>query len=90
MNGTFAAAILAGGKSKRFGSDKAFHKIQNTTLWEDQVEKVSQLMPSEIIISSNENQSFNTPHKIIVDSVELIVTAADKRRIKKIGISTIN
>jgi magnesium and cobalt transporter len=28
--------------------------------------------------------------KIIVDSVELIVTAADKRRIKKIGISTIN
>ena len=70
MNGTFAAAILAGGKSKRFGSDKAFHKIQNATLWEDQVEKVSQLMPSEIIISSNENQSFNTPHKIIVDSVK--------------------
>ena len=28
--------------------------------------------------------------KIIVGSVELIVTAADKRRIKKIGISTIN
>lgn len=70
MNGTFAAAILAGGKSKRFGTDKAFHKIDKTTLWEDQVQKVSQLMPSEIIISSNENQNFNTHHKIIVDSVK--------------------
>ena len=68
MNGTFSATILAGGTSKRFGKDKAFHLIESVPMWELQTRKVSQLMPSEIIISANEKQEFKTDLKIVIDS----------------------
>ena len=59
---------MAGGRSERFGTDKAFHQINETPLWRHQVHKIEQLMPSEIIISANDNQHFDTTHKVIVDT----------------------
>ena len=68
MKTPFAAAIMAGGRSERFGTDKAFHQINETPLWRHQVHKIEQLMPSEIIISANDNQHFDTTHKVIIDT----------------------
>ncbi|RZO13764.1 MAG: molybdenum cofactor guanylyltransferase [Verrucomicrobiaceae bacterium] len=68
MNFPFAAAIIAGGRSERFGTDKAFHQIKGVPLWRHQVHKIEQLMPSEIIISANDQQHFDTNHKVIVDT----------------------
>ena len=68
MNGSFSATILAGGTSKRFGEDKAFHIIGSIPMWKFQTNKLSQLMPSEIIISANQNQQFETELRVIRDS----------------------
>ncbi|MED5470101.1 MAG: molybdenum cofactor guanylyltransferase [Verrucomicrobiota bacterium] len=68
MNSPFAAAVIAGGRSERFGTDKAFHQINGTPLWRHQVHKIEQLMPSEIIISANNEQHFETNYKVVLDS----------------------
>ncbi len=68
MNTPFAAALIAGGRSQRFGSDKAFFKIDGTPLWQHQLAKIEALMPSEIIISANADQHFDTVHRVVVDS----------------------
>ena len=68
MNGSFSATILAGGTSKRFGEDKAFHIIESIPMWKFQTNKLSQLMPSEIIISANQNQQFETELRVVRDS----------------------
>ena len=67
MNAPFAAAILAGGRSRRFGSDKAFHPVDGVPLWKHQLAKVEALMPSEILISANAQQLFQSEHRVIVD-----------------------
>ncbi len=58
MSDPFDAILLAGGKSTRFGSDKAFADWRGTPLWERQVEKLRLLGPEQIWISANESQEF--------------------------------
>ena len=70
MNSPFAAAILAGGRPRRFGTDKAFHLIGNKPMWQHQIAKIEPLMPSEILISANTQQHFDTEHRVIVDAQE--------------------
>ena len=67
MNAPFAAAILAGGRSSRFGSDKAFHSVSGVPLWKHQLAKIEPLMPSEILISANAQQIFESEYRVIVD-----------------------
>jgi molybdopterin-guanine dinucleotide biosynthesis protein A len=67
VNAPFAAAILTGGRSRRFGSDKAFHSIDGVPLWKHQLAKIESLMPSEILISANAQQLFESEHRVIVD-----------------------
>lgn len=69
MNSPFAAAIFAGGRSTRFGSDKAFHEVDGLPLWQHQLQKVEPLMPSEVLISANADQRFDTEHHVIVDEL---------------------
>ncbi len=69
MNAPFAAALLAGGRSRRFGSDKAFHPVGGAPLWSLQLAKLEQLMPSEILISANADQTFETRHQVVVDAL---------------------
>ncbi len=68
MYAPFAAALFAGGRSRRFGSDKAFHAIDGVPLWQHQLAKIEPLMPSEILISVNAQQCFQSEHRVIVDS----------------------
>jgi molybdopterin-guanine dinucleotide biosynthesis protein A len=68
MNAPFAAALFAGGRSTRFGSDKAFYRLEDQPLWQRQIDKLEPLMPSEILISANADQHFDTPHRTLVDA----------------------
>lgn len=68
MNSPFAAALIAGGRSARFGSDKAFHRVGgDTPLWRHQLAKIDPLMPAETLISANAEQRFETSYRVVVD-----------------------
>ena len=55
--------ILAGGNSKRFGSDKSNFKFKNKTFIETILEKTQNIF-AEILISCNKSQSHLCKHKI--------------------------
>ncbi len=64
MNNNITAVILAGGKSLRMGTDKAFVKFNNTTLIQNQVEFLSSIFKN-VIISANAKYLENI--KVIAD-----------------------
>jgi len=68
VNAPFAAALIAGGRSTRFGSDKAFYQLDGVPLWQHQLSKLEPLMPAEILISANADQHFDTAHRVVVDT----------------------
>ncbi len=53
----FAAALIAGGRSRRMGMDKAFLDWGGRPLWEHQLEKLRALGPSRLMISCREDQA---------------------------------
>ena len=55
---TFSAALLAGGKSSRFGEDKAFFEWRGQPLFAFQLRKLAQLDPNRIFLSANPGQGF--------------------------------
>jgi molybdopterin-guanine dinucleotide biosynthesis protein A len=54
----FAAALLAGGHSRRMGTDKAFLPWRGRPLWEQQLEKLRSLAPSRLLLSCRPEQNF--------------------------------
>ena len=65
----FSAALIAGGASRRFGSDKALFEFGGRPLWQTQIEKLESLDPAEVVISANASQRFETEHRVVVDEV---------------------
>jgi molybdenum cofactor guanylyltransferase len=57
----FAAALIAGGQSKRMGMDKAFLDWQGQPLWETQLAKLAALQPSRLLISCRREQTIIAP-----------------------------
>jgi len=51
--------VLAGGKSKRFGSDKTSVKLGDKTLIEHTISKIENYFQEILIISNNENHLIN-------------------------------
>ena len=50
----FSAVLLAGGKSSRFGSDKALVKIDGVELWRRQISLLRALGPHEMFVAAAE------------------------------------
>ncbi|MDB6117055.1 MAG: Sulfur carrier protein FdhD [Verrucomicrobiaceae bacterium] len=53
---SFAAALLAGGKSVRMGTDKALIRWMGDDLWRHQLTKVVELEPSRVLLSCRAEQ----------------------------------
>lgn len=53
----FAAALIAGGQSKRMGRDKAFLDWQGQPLWEAQLAKLKSLQPARLLLSCRREQN---------------------------------
>src|SRR5207248_5870565 len=49
---TISAVLLAGGKSRRMGEDKATVLFQDMPLWEIQLDLLRKLQPDELFISA--------------------------------------
>lgn len=54
----FDAALLAGGRSTRFGEDKAFVTWRGKPLFEKQLDTLRELEPDRVFLSANADQEF--------------------------------
>lgn len=57
----FAAALIAGGQSRRMGRDKAFLDWQGQPLWEAQLDKLAALQPARLLLSCRREQTISAP-----------------------------
>lgn len=57
-NASFDAALIAGGKSRRFGRDKAFLEWKGEPLYAIQLRKLAALEPGQLWLSTNQEQKF--------------------------------
>jgi molybdopterin-guanine dinucleotide biosynthesis protein A len=56
----FAAALIAGGQSRRMGRDKAWLDWHGEPLWQVQLRKLEELHPSALFISCREEQRLDS------------------------------
>ena len=54
---TFSAVLLAGGESRRMGTDKATFLFRGKPLWQAQLETLRKLRPAEIFLSARTDPS---------------------------------
>ena len=52
----FAAALIAGGRSRRLGQDKAFLPWPELPLWKMQLAKLAELQPAELLLAGRADQ----------------------------------
>jgi len=55
---TFSAVLLAGGESRRMGTDKATFLFRGKPLWKVQLETLRRLRPAEIFVSAKTDPSW--------------------------------
>ena len=68
----FTAVLLAGGKSRRMGRDKAYLKVNwqgiSMPLWERQLAVLQSVNPEEIIISGPRKQGYPAATAVLTDN----------------------
>jgi molybdenum cofactor guanylyltransferase len=55
---TFSAVLLAGGESRRMGTNKATFLFRGKPLWQVQLETIRKLQPAEIFVSAKTDPSW--------------------------------
>ena len=69
----FAAALIAGGQSRRMGQDKAWLDWQGQPLWQFQLGKLKELNPALLLVSCREEQ------RITSEGAEVLHDPADNQ-----------
>lgn len=65
----FSAVLLAGGKSRRMGCNKAFVEIGGLPLWRRQMMLLEELAPAELMISGQPCEEWNAwGHTVVQDA----------------------
>ncbi len=67
-----AAAVLAGGKSRRFGSDKRFFKLNEKTLLEIMCEKLRSAFETKYISTEKNFETKLSQHKIEIPDFKIV------------------
>ena len=62
-------AVLAGGKSRRFGSDKSSVKLGDKSLIEHTISKIENNFKEILIITNNENIIFNNNNVFLINDI---------------------
>lgn len=68
MNRPFTAALIAGGKSSRMGTDKRLIEIGGEPLWQRQLAVLQELKPAELLISGEPHPRWPHYVKVIPDA----------------------
>lgn len=66
----FGAIILAGGKSRRFGTDKAVYSFQGNTLIENVIKTVEQVTQNIIVISNSPDKMRFLKYPVFEDIIQ--------------------
>ena len=66
MNSPFSALLLAGGRSSRMGTDKAFLMIDGEPLWRRQVRMLEELQPQELFLAGPQRPEWSD-YTVITD-----------------------
>jgi molybdopterin-guanine dinucleotide biosynthesis protein A len=64
-----SSIILAGGKNSRFGQDKAFLRFGNTTIIEEQIHALSEILDEIIIVTNKRSKYENLDVKVVTDII---------------------
>jgi molybdopterin-guanine dinucleotide biosynthesis protein A len=67
-----AGAVLAGGKSKRFGNDKRFFKLNDKTLLEIMCEKLRSVFETKYISTEKNFEAKLSQHKIEISDFKIV------------------
>jgi molybdopterin-guanine dinucleotide biosynthesis protein A len=66
---TFSAVLLAGGESRRMGTDKATFLFRGKPLWQIQLETLEKLRPKEIFVSARNDPPWRREDVLFVADV---------------------
>src|SRR5262245_41636081 len=64
-----SAVLLAGGESRRMGTDKATSIFQGKPLWQTQLETLRRLRPAEILVSARTDPSWRPADVLFVADI---------------------
>ncbi|MBU0687091.1 MAG: molybdenum cofactor guanylyltransferase MobA [Candidatus Margulisbacteria bacterium] len=64
------AVILAGGESRRFGTDKAFAKVRGSTIIESLLFLLSPLFPKIIVVTNHPDKYKDFPVEVVTDKIK--------------------
>jgi hypothetical protein len=66
VSSRFSALLLAGGRSTRMGTDKAFIEIDRVPLWRRQLQLLEELRPDEVLIAGPAHEAWQEINCIII------------------------
>ncbi|HSH39763.1 MAG TPA: molybdenum cofactor guanylyltransferase [Chthoniobacterales bacterium] len=70
MSSRFSELLLAGGRSTRMGTDKAFVELNGVPLWRRQLQLLEELHPHELFIAGPAHEEWQETNGVIISDAE--------------------